>query len=63
MASFIQTGNPNVHKLTNESVVDVPRMGEGKQFLVTKDGLRQGRLEMLEKRCAFWLKHAAKVPF
>jgi hypothetical protein len=63
MASFIQTGDPNAHKITNESVVGVPLLNDGKQFMVRDAGLRivQGEIGILEERCAFWLRVAAKV--
>ncbi|KAF2131920.1 alpha/beta-hydrolase [Dothidotthia symphoricarpi CBS 119687] len=62
MASFVQTGDPNAHKVTNSSIVGVPAVAEGKQFLVTAGGLRQGSISMLEQRCGFWLDVADKVP-
>jgi hypothetical protein len=62
MASFVQTGNPNAHKVTNASVVSVPAIGSSTQFLVTSEGLQQGEIEMLEGRCAFWLSVAGRVP-
>jgi carboxylesterase type B len=62
MASFVQTGDPNAHKVTNASVVGVPGVETEKQFLVTSGGLRQGDLGMLEERCGFWLGVAGRVP-
>lgn len=62
MASFVQTGDPNSHKVTNASVLGVPGVRSGKQFLVTSGGLGNGRLGMLEERCAFWLSVAGRVP-
>jgi hypothetical protein len=67
MASFIQTGDPNTHKLTPESVVGVPEIDQQAstqlQFLVTKTEMRQGRVDMLRERCDFWLGRAERVPF
>jgi carboxylesterase type B len=54
MASFVQTGNPNAHKVTNESVVGVPDIRDSEQFLVTSGDLKKGGVGMLKERCAFW---------
>ena len=62
MASFIQTGDPNAHKVTNATVAGVPDVEEGKQFLVTSSGLRQGVISMLEDICKYWLQVADRVP-
>lgn len=62
MASFVQTGDPNAHKVTNASVVGVPGVESGRQFLVTSSGLRQGSVRMLEERCACWMRIAERVP-
>jgi carboxylesterase type B len=62
MASFVQTGDPNAHKVTNASIVGAPRLSEGKHLLITEEGLEVGEVEMLGKRCAFWLGVAEKVP-
>lgn len=62
LASFVQTGDPNAHKVTNASVSGVPEIRTGRQFLVTAEGLREGPVDMLEKRCAFWLEVADRVP-
>ncbi|KAF2867908.1 Alpha/Beta hydrolase protein [Massariosphaeria phaeospora] len=62
MASFVQTGDPNTHKITNESVVGVPRVSEGKQFVVRKNEVGEERADMLEKRCDFWLEISGRVP-
>lgn len=62
LASFVQTGDPNAHKVTNASIPAVPGIEEGKQFLVTAQGLKQGPIDKLEKRCAFWLEVADGVP-
>ncbi|KAH7126865.1 Alpha/Beta hydrolase protein [Dendryphion nanum] len=62
MASFVQTGDPNVHKVTNESVVGLPEIEQGQQFVIRKNGLANGKTDLLEERCAFWLKEAEKIP-
>ncbi|KAF2270963.1 putative carboxylesterase [Lojkania enalia] len=62
MASFVQTGNPNAHKITNSTMVGVPNIQRGKQFLVRKSGLADGGTNMLAQRCDFWLKQGSKVP-
>ncbi|KNG47360.1 carboxylesterase [Stemphylium lycopersici] len=62
MASFVQTGDPNAHKVTNGSVAGVPGIEEDSQFLVTASGLRQGGIALLEERCAFWAGVAERVP-
>lgn len=62
MASFVQTGDPNTHKTTNTSVVGVPDVEQGRQFLVTAGGLKQGSIVLLAARCAFWLEVAKRVP-
>ncbi|OAL56717.1 alpha/beta-hydrolase [Pyrenochaeta sp. DS3sAY3a] len=62
MASFVQTGDPNKHKVTNASIPGVPGVETGKQFLVTAGGLKQGGIAALEERCEFWLSVAGRVP-
>ncbi|KAF2654553.1 alpha/beta-hydrolase [Lophiostoma macrostomum CBS 122681] len=62
LASFIETGDPNAHKITNATVGSVPRIDSGKQFLVNAGGLTTGTVDMLKKRCDFWLSQAGKVP-
>jgi len=62
MASFIQTGDPNAHKVTNSSIPGVPDVEEGKQFLVTASGLRQGSIALLEGRCKYWAGVSQRVP-
>ncbi|KAF2192822.1 alpha/beta-hydrolase [Zopfia rhizophila CBS 207.26] len=62
MASFVQTGDPNAHKVTNRSVAGAPSIGEGKQFVVEKGGFKGVGIEMLKKRCEFWLAQGKSVP-
>jgi hypothetical protein len=62
MASFVQTGDPNEHKVTDASVPGLPGVEKGMQFLVTARGLGQGSIARLEKRCAFWMEVSGRVP-
>ncbi|XPS71369.1 hypothetical protein M3J09_003555 [Ascochyta lentis] len=62
MASFIQTGDPNTHKVTNASVAGVPPVRAGLQFVVAKEGVRQRGIEALEGRCGFWVGVGGRVP-
>ncbi|KAL5113897.1 hypothetical protein ACEQ8H_008218 [Pleosporales sp. CAS-2024a] len=62
MASFVQTGDPNAHEVTNARVVGLPETKTGQQFLVTSTGLEIGNATMLDKRCAFWLDISAEIP-
>lgn len=62
MASFIQTGDPNAHKVTNASVSGVPNVQSETQFLITATGVRTGGMKALEERCEFWLGSAARAP-
>jgi hypothetical protein len=61
MASFVQTGDPNAHKITNSSVSAVPSTKSGKQFVVRTGGVAEEGIGGLEKRCAFWLSVGEKV--
>ncbi|KAF2022272.1 alpha/beta-hydrolase [Aaosphaeria arxii CBS 175.79] len=62
MGSFAQTGDPNAHKITNETVVGVPSLKKKEQFVVRKSGPARGNIRLLERRCDFWLRVADKVP-
>ncbi|KAF2110117.1 carboxylesterase [Lophiotrema nucula] len=62
MASFVQTGDPNAHKVTNGSIVGVPEISLGSQFVVAQSGLANENIARFEERCAFWLKQGSKVP-
>lgn len=61
MASFVQTGDPNAHKITNSSVSAVPSVKAGKQFVVRTGGVAEEGIGGLERRCAFWLSVNKKV--
>ncbi|KAJ4286454.1 hypothetical protein N0V90_013154 [Kalmusia sp. IMI 367209] len=62
MASFVQTGDPNAHKVTNESVSGVPALKKRKQFVIRSGGVTNGNVTSLERRCAFWLSVAERIP-
>lgn len=62
MASFVQTGDPNAHKVTDGSVVGVPSIKSGEQFVIRSGGIATESVAQLEKRCAFWLSIADRIP-
>lgn len=62
MASFVETGDPNAHKVTSSSVVDAPSANEGKEFVVKTGGPSVDAIDMLDKRCSFWLQQGTKLP-
>ncbi|KAL5462814.1 hypothetical protein PMIN06_001503 [Paraphaeosphaeria minitans] len=62
MASFVQTGDPNAHKVTNESVVGVPLIKSGEQFVIRSGEIATEKADRLEKKCAFWLSVADRIP-
>jgi carboxylesterase type B len=62
MASFVQTGDPNAHKVTDGSVVSVPSIKKGEQFVIRSGGIATENVGQLEKRCAFWLSVADSIP-
>lgn len=61
-SSFLDTGDPNAHKLTNDSVVGVPPLSEDLLWTMDPDGFHQRRIVELKERCDFWLSKAPKVP-
>jgi hypothetical protein len=61
-ASFFQTGNPNAHKLTNETVPGVPELQSEKQFLISQDGFSDVSIAQLSRRCDYWRSVAHKIP-
>ncbi|KAF7594522.1 hypothetical protein BBP40_008969 [Aspergillus hancockii] len=62
-ASFFQTGDPNAHKLTNNSQPGVPRLhATGHEFVVTETGFENIELALLKKRCDFWKSVGDKIP-
>ena len=62
MASFVQTGDVNAHKLTGDDVPDVPALGSGYQFVIRSGEVRIGNVNQLKKRCEYWLSVADQVP-
>jgi hypothetical protein len=62
-ASFFDTGDPNAHKLTNDSEPGVPENWQtGEEFAVKSDGFENLKVEMLSQRCGFWREVADDVP-
>ncbi|CAD0084795.1 unnamed protein product [Aureobasidium vineae] len=61
-ASFFETGDPNAHKLTNETVAGVPELQTETQFLVSEDGFSQVSIAQLSQRCDYWRSVAHKIP-
>lgn len=62
MASFVQTGDPNAHKVTNSSVPGVPPLKNGEQFVIRSGAIANGHVNQLEERCAFWLEVGDRIP-
>lgn len=62
-ASFIQTGDPNAHKLSNASEAGVPENKRtGEEWVVTIDQFETVKLNQLNERCAFWRELGPQVP-
>jgi len=62
-ASFFQTGDPNAHKLTNETEPEVPENWRtGEEFVILPDGFENVEVDMLNARCGFWREVADDVP-
>jgi hypothetical protein len=62
-ASFFQTGDPNAHKLTNETEPGVPENWRtGEEFVILPDGFENVKVDMLNARCGFWREVADDVP-
>ncbi|KAH8815335.1 carboxylesterase [Xylogone sp. PMI_703] len=62
-ASFFQTGDPNAHKLTDESQPGVPENWRtGEEYVVESSGFANVRVDELNKRCGFWRQVANHVP-
>jgi hypothetical protein len=61
-ASFIQTGDPNAHKLTSTSEPGVPNLETGEEFVVNANGFENVKIVQLKKRCDFWKSAARFVP-
>lgn len=61
-SSFLDTGDPNAHKLTNASILGVPPVSEDLLWTMDPDGFHQRQIVQLKQRCDFWLSKALKVP-
>ncbi|KAB2571117.1 putative carboxylesterase protein [Lasiodiplodia theobromae] len=62
MASFFQTGDPNAHKLTDDSQAAVPELDEGKEWVVKTETFETTDIDRLKTRCAFWRENAQDIP-
>lgn len=62
MASFVQTGDVNAHKITDRNVSGVPVLRDGDQFLIRSGEIGIGNVGQLRTRCEFWLSVAARIP-
>ncbi|OMP82836.1 Acetylcholinesterase [Diplodia seriata] len=62
MASFFQTGDPNAHKLTDDSQSGVPELGTGKEWVIKTESLEETDIGRLKTRCAFWRENAEDIP-
>lgn len=63
--SFFQTGDPNAHKLTDDSQPGVPelqRRGEQEEFVITSNGFENLKLKQLRDRCNLWREVGGDVP-
>jgi len=62
-ASWFQTGDPNAHKLTDDTQPQVPSSWRtGEQFVVRDGGFEVVKIDALGKRCGFWRQLADFVP-
>jgi len=62
-ASFFETGDPNAHKLTNDSVAGVPELQSEKQFVIAQDGFSDvSTAQLTQRRCDYWKSVAHKIP-
>ncbi|CRK16842.1 hypothetical protein BN1723_011121 [Verticillium longisporum] len=62
IASFLMTGDPNVHKLTPADVAGVPNVKQTQEWVINQDGFDVADAKLLAGRCAFWRKVSARVP-
>ncbi|KAK2761790.1 hypothetical protein FQN54_001618 [Arachnomyces sp. PD_36] len=63
--SFFQTGDPNAHKLTDDSQPGVPELGSGgeqREFVITAEGFENIELKQLRERCDFWRRVGGDIP-
>jgi hypothetical protein len=62
LASFIETGDPNMFKLTNTSIPGVPEVSSGSELVITPESFDTTEYSMLHERCNFWKTTATEVP-
>lgn len=62
-ASFFQTGDPNAHKLTDESEPGAPESRRtGQEYVIDANGFETVKTTLLAERCGTWRELAARVP-
>jgi hypothetical protein len=61
-ASFLDTGDPNAHKLTKSSVPGLPDLGTGEEFVIGFDVFSNVKLGGLREKCSFWQRNGKYVP-
>ncbi|RAL63259.1 hypothetical protein DID88_004336 [Monilinia fructigena] len=66
LASFMATGDPNAHKITDATQPGVPALSSETQFVVAGEGLENAAIDggeqSLEERCKVWAGVAGTVP-
>ncbi|OJD34500.1 carboxylesterase [Diplodia corticola] len=62
MASFFQTGDPNAHKLTDDSQAGVPELSTGEEWVVKPESFEKTDIGQLKTRCTFWRQNAEDIP-
>ncbi|QSZ30110.1 hypothetical protein DSL72_004630 [Monilinia vaccinii-corymbosi] len=66
LASFMATGNPNTHKITNATQSGVPDLRTEMEWVVSSEGFTSVPInageQSLEERCRFWASVAGSVP-
>ena len=61
-ASFFETGDPNAHKVTNDSVSGVSSLQSQSEFVIGESGFSNVDITQFKERCDFWRSVADKVP-
>ncbi|KAG4029838.1 hypothetical protein MFRU_014g01340 [Monilinia fructicola] len=66
LASFMATGDPNAHKITDATQPGIPPLSSKTQAVVASEGLENVAIDdgeqSLEERCRFWASVAGSVP-
>jgi hypothetical protein len=62
LASFFITGDPNTLELTADDVAPIPRLSDGKRYIVDKNGFTTTSMTSLNSRYDFWKTLAPKIP-